>query len=178
MRAADCVGANRARMQENKLSQQSVDAKKTAWDYCLWATLVFLLLMLLTNLTMAIIALFAIPHQIESRIYHIKDLRETRIRYTYSPHDPSSMNLKQVVSKQAALIKELRAENAELKAKIAALEKNSSNSSKPPSSDIVKPPKPKQDKERRKRKIGAQKGLRQEVREGTKDTFVVSQPLR
>jgi len=34
----------------------------------------------------------------------------------------------------------LRAENAALKTKIASLEKNSSNSSKPPSSDIVKPP--------------------------------------
>ena len=39
-------------------------------------------------------------------------------------------------------IKLLRAENAMLKDKIARLEKNSSNSSKPPSSDIVKPPNP------------------------------------
>ena len=74
------------------------------------------------------------------------------------------MNWKQVVSKQAALIEELRAEIAKLKAKIAALEKNSTNSSKPPSSDIVKPPKPKKDKERRKRKIGAQKGHKQNLR--------------
>ena len=73
------------------------------------------------------------------------------------------MNWKQVVSKQAALIEELRAEIAKLKAKIAALEKNSTNSSKPPSSDIVKPPKPKKDKERR-RKIGAQKGHKQNLR--------------
>ena len=34
----------------------------------------------------------------------------------------------------------LRVENAALKTKIASLEKNSSNSSRPPSSDIVKPP--------------------------------------
>ena len=56
---------------------------------------------------------------------------------------------------------------AQLKAaleKIALLEKSSSNSSKPPSSDIVKPPKPK-DKERRKRKIGAQKGHKQNLRQ-------------
>ena len=34
----------------------------------------------------------------------------------------------------------LEKENAQLKEKIARLEKNSSTSSKPPSSDIVKPP--------------------------------------
>ena len=51
---------------------------------------------------------------------------------------------------------------ARLEAEIAQLKKNSSNSSKPPSSDIVKPPKPKQDKERRK--IGAQKGHKQHLR--------------
>ena len=54
-------------------------------------------------------------------------------------------------------------DNARLKARIAALEKNSTNSSKPPSSDIVKPPKPRKDKERR-RKIGAQKGHKQHLR--------------
>jgi transposase len=37
---------------------------------------------------------------------------------------------------------ELETENAALKTEIARLKKNSSNSSKPPSSDIVKPPKP------------------------------------
>jgi cell division protein FtsB len=36
----------------------------------------------------------------------------------------------------------LRKRNAELEAEVARLRKNSSNSSKPPSSDIVKPPKP------------------------------------
>jgi transposase len=52
---------------------------------------------------------------------------------------------------------------ARLEAEIAALQKNSSTSSKPPSSDIVKPPKPKKDQERR-RKIGAQKGHKQNLR--------------
>ena len=41
--------------------------------------------------------------------------------------------------------------------KIAILEKHSGNSSKPPSSDIVKPPKDK-DRRRKKRKIGGQQG--------------------
>ena len=47
-------------------------------------------------------------------------------------------------------------------AKIAQLEKNSANSLKPPSSDIVKPPKDKD--RRRKKKIGAQKGHKQNLR--------------
>jgi len=47
---------------------------------------------------------------------------------------PSSMDFQRVVSKQAALIEKLRAE-------IAILKKNSATSSKPPSSDIVKPTK-------------------------------------
>jgi len=61
-------------------------------------------------------------------------------------------------------------EIAELKAllnaaldEIARLKKNSSNSSKPPSSDIVKPTKDKD--RRRKKKIGAQKGHKQHLRE-------------
>jgi cell division protein FtsB len=41
------------------------------------------------------------------------------------------------------LNEELRAEIDALKAEIATLKKNSRNSSKPPSSDIVKPPQPK-----------------------------------
>jgi transposase len=66
------------------------------------------------------------------------------------------MNWKKLALEQAILIEQLRA-------KIAILEKNSSTSSKPPSSDIVKPPKPK-DKPRRKRKIGAQPGHKQALR--------------
>ena len=64
-------------------------------------------------------------------------------------------------------IAELEAEVAELKAQVALLSeqvaklaKNSSNSSKPPSSDIVKPPKtePKGKRKNERRKIGGQKG--------------------
>ena len=57
-------------------------------------------------------------------------------------------------------------EIALLKAKIAVLEKNSSTSSQPPSSDIVKPPKtPKTPKDKKKRKRGAQPGHQQHLRE-------------
>lgn len=62
----------------------------------------------------------------------------------------------------------LRKRNAELEAEVARLRKNSSNSSKPPSSDIVKPPKPKpkEDKKKRKRrKIGGQPGHSKHERE-------------
>src|SRR5947209_260628 len=52
-------------------------------------------------------------------------------------------------------IVELRARLAELETKLAKAQKNSRNSSKPPSSDIVKPPRP---QGKRKRKIGAQPG--------------------
>jgi transposase len=52
----------------------------------------------------------------------------------------------------------LRKRNAELEAEVARLRKNSSNSSKPPSSDIVKPPKPSSLPGRGKRRIGGQPG--------------------
>ncbi len=57
-------------------------------------------------------------------------------------------------------IAELEAEVARLSELVAKLAKNSSNSSKPPSSDIVKPPKPKPKGKRKKgrRKIGGQPG--------------------
>jgi hypothetical protein len=48
-------------------------------------------------------------------------------------------NLQELVKKQAETIKRLEARIVELEAVIACLQKNSRNSSKPPSSDIVKP---------------------------------------
>src|SRR5450631_1568273 len=57
----------------------------------------------------------------------------------------------------AEAIAPLLARIAELEAEIARLKKNSSNSSKPPSSDIVKPPKP-APPQGGKRKIGGQPG--------------------
>jgi transposase len=61
-------------------------------------------------------------------------------------------------------IAELEQRVAELEALVAKLQKNSGNSSKPPSSDIVKPPK-QQAGGAKKRKIGAQKGHKQHLRE-------------
>ena len=57
----------------------------------------------------------------------------------------------------------LKQENASLRDTIAILKKNSGNSSKPPSSDIVKPPK--ENRRKGKRKIGAQKGHKQHLRQ-------------
>ncbi len=58
------------------------------------------------------------------------------------------------------LVAELKAQVARLSGQIAKLSKNSSNSSKPPSSDIVKPPKakPKGRGKKQRRKIGGQPG--------------------
>ena|SRR5271168_4577253 len=57
------------------------------------------------------------------------------------------------------------AENARLREQLAAARKNSSNSSKPPSSDIVKPKPPTEEKNEGKRKIGGQPGHRRHTRE-------------
>ena len=67
------------------------------------------------------------------------------------------------IAELEALLKAALEEIARLKERIAALEKNSANSSKPPSSDIVKPSK--QPKKKQKRKIGAQKGHKQHLRQ-------------
>src|SRR4249920_1506873 len=52
----------------------------------------------------------------------------------------------------------LKARVAELEAKLAAAQKHSGNSSKPPSSDIVKPPKDDPEGEDSKRRKGGQPG--------------------
>ena len=64
----------------------------------------------------------------------------------------------------AEAIAPLLARIAELEAEIARLKKNSSNSSKPPSSDIVKPPKP-APPHGGQRKIGGQPGHERHLRE-------------
>ncbi len=64
-------------------------------------------------------------------------------------------------------IAELERQVAQLAEQVAKLSKNSSNSSKPPSSDIVKPPKPKPKGKNKKtrRKIGGQRGHPKHERE-------------
>jgi transposase len=57
---------------------------------------------------------------------------------------------------QSEQIRLLTEENQRLRERIARLEKNSSNSSKPPSSDIINPQPP--NTQKKKRKIGGQKG--------------------
>lgn len=67
------------------------------------------------------------------------------------------MNAKErLIEKQAEEIKMLKEHIKFLEEKIARLEKNSSNSSKPPSSDIINPQP--ENKKKKKRKIGGQKG--------------------
>ena len=65
----------------------------------------------------------------------------------------------EAVAPLKARIAELEVENTRLKAEIAKLKKNSTTSSKPPSSDIVKPPRPpKSGGKRGKRRAGGQLG--------------------
>lgn len=67
--------------------------------------------------------------------------------------------IEEAVAPLKARIAELEAENERLKAEIAKLKKNSTTSSKPPSSDIVKPPRPpKSGGKRGKRRPGGQPG--------------------
>ena len=65
---------------------------------------------------------------------------------------------------------QLRQENILLRDALAIQKKNSSNSSKPPSSDIVKPPK--EQGKKGKRKIGAQKGHKQHLRQPFQDNQI------
>ena len=68
---------------------------------------------------------------------------------------------RQVIKQQCRRIAELETQVADLAAQVARLLKNSSTSSKPPSSDIVKPPGPKGGK----RHIGGQPGHPRHQRE-------------
>jgi transposase len=68
-----------------------------------------------------------------------------------------------IIARQQELIGQLTERVGQLEAEIARLKKNSSNSSKPPSSDIVKPRPPKA-RRKRGRKRGAQHGHRKHVR--------------
>ena len=69
-----------------------------------------------------------------------------------------------IIADQAKQIDDLMKRIAELELQLAKALKNSSNSSKSPSSDIVKPPKKKTDR-RKKAKRGGQKGHQRKLRE-------------
>ena len=75
--------------------------------------------------------------------------------------------LRELVEKQAKQIAALTQEVADLKLRLAKAEKNSSNSSKSPSSDIIDAGKDKKKKpgRPRKRKVGGQPGHRRNLRE-------------
>jgi transposase len=73
--------------------------------------------------------------------------------------------LQRLIEAQAAEIKSLRAELLDLREKLAAALKNSSTSSKPPSSDIAKPPVPSPADGSSQRKIGGQPGHPKHERE-------------
>ena len=66
--------------------------------------------------------------------------------------------LRAVIARLEAKIVHLEKRNAELESELAKARKNSGNSSKPPSSDIVKPPKPSSPPVGGKRRPGGQKG--------------------
>ena len=72
--------------------------------------------------------------------------------------NPSTeQDYQRIIQQQQARIAELEKKVQELSAQVARLSKNSANSSKPPSSDIVKPPKP-PTKDGGKRHLGGQPG--------------------
>ena len=68
------------------------------------------------------------------------------------------LGLEQTLTQLRKEIGQLRADNQKLQDQIARLKRDSSNSSKPPSSDLVKPKKKGTRRGRRQRKIGGQKG--------------------
>ena len=74
-------------------------------------------------------------------------------------------DLQKLVLKQSAEIAALRREIAELKLALAKATKDSSTSSKPPSSDITKPKTPKKPGRRGKPKRGGQPGHQEHLRE-------------
>jgi len=77
----------------------------------------------------------------------------------------SNAELRELNAKLTKRLDVQAARIAELELQLAKAQKNSSNSSKSPSSDIVKPPKEKKVDRRKKTKRGGQKGHQRQLRE-------------
>src|SRR5215469_1535084 len=94
-----------------------------------------------------------------------KDRRIAKLEKQVAKRDAQLKRRDAQIKKRDALLKAALEKIALLESKVAMLKKNSGNSSKPPSSDIVKPPKPK-DKNGKEinRKQGAQPGHKQHLR--------------
>ena len=90
-------------------------------------------------------------------------LRETSERRSSQRLARQVVELKQQLAEALQRIKQLEEENSCLKQQLAAARKDSSTSSKPPSSDIVKPKKPR-GKGGKKRKRGGQPGHKRHER--------------
>src|SRR5450759_4414277 len=71
---------------------------------------------------------------------------------------PYCRRVQALLDAQEARLKALEATVARLQSQLAAVRKDSSTSSKPPSSDIVKPPKPEPPEGQDRRRIGGQPG--------------------
>jgi transposase len=74
------------------------------------------------------------------------------------------LGLEQINTQLQTQIRQLQADNQQLKDQVARLQRDSSNSSKPPSSDIVKRKNKNRPRGKHKRKIGGQPGHRREDR--------------
>lgn len=87
-----------------------------------------------------------------------KDVTISRLLLEFDLLRSQVLGLERTNAQLQGEVRQLRADNQKLQDQIARLKRDSSNSSKPPSSDIVKPPKTNPPRGRRKRKIGGQKG--------------------
>jgi transposase len=87
-----------------------------------------------------------------------KDVTISQLRLQNDLLRSQVLALEQTHAQLQSDLRQLRADNQKLQDQIARLQRNSSNSSKPPSSDIVKPQKKGTRGGRHQRKIGGQKG--------------------
>ncbi len=87
-----------------------------------------------------------------------KDVTISQVRLQNDLLRSQVLALEQTHAQLPSDIRPLRADNQKLQDQIARLQRNSSNSSKPPSRDLVKPQKKGTRRGRHPRKIGGQKG--------------------